>query len=156
MDIAIRERIQGRPNVRYTFRHFPIDPKANPTLPPNVRPEALHPLAGRAAQAAEAAGSLGGIAGYWKMHDWLMRNLSSFNDESLRAAARSLGLDPAALFAAMDRPEIGAAIVEDARAAQQLGLTGVPMVFINGKWVWRTTREGENIVLRVIEEAERP
>jgi protein-disulfide isomerase len=152
-DLAIRQQLKRWPSVRYTFRHFPIDPKINPTLPPNVRPEALHPMAGRAAQAAEAAGSLGGGEAYWKMHEWLMRNLSSFNDESLRAAARNLGLDPSELFAEMDKPHVAAAIVEDARAAQQLGLTGVPMVFVNAKWVWRTTREGENIVLKVIEEA---
>ena len=48
------------------------------------------------------------------------------------------------------------AIVEDARAAQQLGLNSVPMVFVNGRWVWRTTREGENVALRVIDEAGRP
>ncbi len=121
-----------------------------------MRPEALHPLAGRAAQAAEAAGSLGGVQGYWKMHDWLMRNLSAFNDASLRAAAQKMGIDPDALFAEMGKPEITAAIVEDARAAQQLGLTAVPMVFVNGKWVWRTMREEENVVLRIIEAAGRP
>ncbi len=156
MDVAIRDLLKAKPNIRYTFRHFPIDPKINPTLPAQVRPEALHPLAGRAAQAAEAAGSLGGAQGYWKMHDWLMRNLSSFNDESLRAAAGKMGVNPEALFAEMGKPDIAAVIVEDARAAQQLGLTAVPMVFVNGKWVWRTMRENENIALRVIEEAGRP
>jgi 2-hydroxychromene-2-carboxylate isomerase len=90
------------------------------------------------------------------MHDWLMRNLNSFSDESLRAAAQKMGLDPDALFAEMGKPEIAAAIVEDAQAAQQLGLTAVPMVFVNGKWVWRNMRENENIALRVIEEAGRP
>jgi len=153
MDVAIRERMKTRPNVRYTFRHFPIDPKSNPTLPPNVRAEAIHPLAGRAAQAAEAAGALGGASGYWKMHDWLMRNLNGFSDASLRAAATQMGLDADALFAEMDKPAVAAAIVEDARAGQALGLTGVPMVFVNGKWVWRTTRGQENIVLTVMEGA---
>jgi protein-disulfide isomerase/uncharacterized membrane protein len=156
MDIAIRDLMRAKPNVRYTFRHFPIDPKVNTTLPPNVRPEALHPLAGRAAQAAEAAGSLGGTKGYWKMHDWLIRNLNSFNDESLRVAAKKMGLDPDALLAEMGKPEITAAIVEDARAAQQLGLNAVPMVFVNGKWVMRTIREEQNVVLGVIGAAGKP
>jgi protein-disulfide isomerase/uncharacterized membrane protein len=156
MDLAIRDLVKSRSNIRYTFRHFPIDPKANPTLPAQVRPEAIHPLAGRAAQAAEAAGRLGGAQGYWRMHDWLMRNLQSFSDETLRAESRKMGMDAGALFAEMGKPEIAAAIVEDARAAQQLGLTAVPMVFVNGKWVWRTTREGENVALRVIEAAGRP
>jgi protein-disulfide isomerase/uncharacterized membrane protein len=156
MDVAIRDLLKTKPNVRYTFRHYPIDPKVNPTVPAKVRPEAVHPQAGRAAQAAEAAGSLGGAQGYWKMHDWLMRNLESFNDESLRAAAQKMGIDPDALLAEMGKAETAAAIVEDARAAQQVGLTGVPMVFVNDKWVWRISRDEENIVLRVIEEAGRP
>jgi protein-disulfide isomerase/uncharacterized membrane protein len=156
MDIAVRDLMKTRPNVRYTFRHFPIDPKINTTLPPNVRPEAVHPLAGRAAQAAEAAGSLGGAQGYWKMHDWLMRNLKSFNDEPLRAAARKMGLDPDALIAEMGKPEITAAIVEDSRAAQQIGLNAVPMVFVNGKWIMRTVRDEANVVLRVIDAAGKP
>jgi protein-disulfide isomerase/uncharacterized membrane protein len=155
MDVAIRDLMRSRPNVRYTFRHYPIDPKINPAVPARVRPEALHPLAGRAAQAAEAAGSLAGAEGYWKMHDWLMANPKSFSDGSLRDAAPSMGIDPDALFAEMETPTVTAAIVEDARAAKQLGLTGVPMVFVNRKWVQRTRRAEENIVLRVIEEAGR-
>jgi protein-disulfide isomerase/uncharacterized membrane protein len=156
MDTSIRAYMKGKPNIKYTFRHYPIDPKCNPALPPNVRREALHPLAGRAAEAAEAAGSLGGSEAYWKMHDWLVKNLETFSDESLRDAARRMGIDPGALFAEMQKPEIAAAIVEDARAAKQLGVAGLPMVFVNNKWVMRTTRDGENVVLRVIEEAGRP
>jgi 2-hydroxychromene-2-carboxylate isomerase len=90
------------------------------------------------------------------MHDWLMRNLKSFSDESLRAAAPKMGLDPNALFAETGKPEITAAIIEDSRAAQQAGLNAVPMVFVNGKWIMRTIRDEENVVLRVIEAAGRP
>jgi protein-disulfide isomerase/uncharacterized membrane protein len=156
MDEAIREHVRTRPNVRYTFRHYPIDPECNPTLPAQVKPEALHPLACRAAKAAEAAGSLAGTQGYWNMHAWLMANQKSFSDESLRAAAAKMGINPDALFSEMEKPAIAAAIVEDARAAQQVKLTSVPMVFVNDRWVWRTMRDGENIALRVIEEAGKP
>jgi protein-disulfide isomerase len=121
-----------------------------------VKPEALHPLACRAAKAAEAAGSLAGTQGYWNMHAWLMANQKSFSDESLRAAAAKMGINPDALFSEMEKPAIAAAIVEDARAAQQVKLTSVPMVFVNDRWVWRTMRDGENIALRVIEEAGKP
>lgn len=155
VDASIREVLKSMPNVRYTFRHFPIDPTTNPTVPQNVRPEAIHPLAGRAAQAAVAAGSLRGAAGFWTMHDWLMANLKTFDDVSLRAAAQKMGIDPHALFAEMEKPEIAAAIAEDARAAKQLGLTAVPMLFVNGKWVWRTSREGESIAAHIIQEAGR-
>ena len=65
-----------------------------------------------------------------------------------------MGIDPDRLFAEMGKPEVTAAIAEDARAAQQLGLTSVPMVFINGRWVQRTIRDGTNVVLKVMEEAD--
>jgi protein-disulfide isomerase/uncharacterized membrane protein len=156
MDIALRDFMKGKTGIKYTFRHYPIDPTSNPTLPAKLRPEAVHPLAGKAAKAAEAAGSLGGADAYWKIHDWLMRNLQSFTDESLRDATRAAGLDPTKLFAEMQKPEVTEAINEDARAAQALGLTGVPMVFVNGKMVPRTVREKENIVIRIIEEVRKP
>lgn len=156
MDRAIRDFMKGRPAVRYTFRHYPIDPSSNPALPAQVRPEAIHPLAGRAAKAAEAAGSMTGSAGYWKMHVWLIENVPSFNDGTLRAAAEKMGLNPDRLLAEMGNPEVTAAINEDALAGKQLGLGGVPFVFVNGRWIQRTTRDGKNVVLTIIEEAGRP
>jgi protein-disulfide isomerase len=156
MDRAIRDFMKGRSGIRYTFRHYPIDPSSNPTLPAQVRREAIHPLAGRAAKAAEAAGSIGGSAAYWKMHAWLMEHVESFNDGTLRSAAEKLGIDPTRLLAEMEKPEVTAAIIEDARAAQQIGLTAVPMVFVNGRWVQRTIREGVIVVVPIMEEAGRP
>jgi protein-disulfide isomerase len=150
MDRAIRDFLRSHPDVRYTFRHYPIDPSINPALPPKVRPEALHPLAGRAAKAAEAAGSLGGAAAYWKMHDWLMSHQKEFGDETLLAAARGMGLDPDALVKEMDKPEVASAIAEDCRAGQTVGLRGVPMVIIDGRWVPRTNLGDENVVIRIL------
>jgi protein-disulfide isomerase len=146
--------MKRRPGIRYTFRHYPIDPSTNPALLAGVRSEAIHPLAGRAAKAAEAAGSLGGSAGYWKMHAWLMDNVASFNDAALRSAAGTMGIDPDRLCAEMGKPQVTAAITEDARAAQLLGLTSEPMVFINGRWIQRTIRDGTNVVLKVMGKAD--
>jgi protein-disulfide isomerase/uncharacterized membrane protein len=156
MDIAVRDYIKGKTDIRYTFRHYPIDPSSNPTLPAKLRPEAVHPLAGKAARAAEAAGSLGGSGAYWKMHDWLLRNQQSLTDDALRTAASGMGLDPAELFAEMQKPEVTEAINEDARAAQALGLTNIPMVLINNRLVPRTTREKDNIVIRIAEDIRKP
>jgi protein-disulfide isomerase len=156
MDRDIRGFMKGRSGIRYTFRHYPIDPSSNPTLPSQVRREAIHPLAGRASKAAEAAGSIGGSAAYWKMHAWLMDNVATFSDATLRAAAERMGIDPTRLLAEMEKPEVAAAIAEDARAAQQVGLTAVPMVFVNGRWVQRAVRDGQNVVLPIMERAGRP
>ena len=150
MDKAIRDFMKNQPRIRYTFRHYPIDPTCNPALPEKVRPEAIHPLAGRAAKAELAAGSLGGETAYWKMHAWLMANQKTFSDQTLRAAATTMGLDGAALLNEMNKPEIANAIAVDTRVAKSIGLTGVPMVFINNKWLPRTTREDDNIVVLIL------
>jgi protein-disulfide isomerase/uncharacterized membrane protein len=156
MDRAIREFVNGHPGIRYTFRHYPIDPAINPTLPKKVRSEAIHPLAGRAARAAEAAGSIGGDSGFWKMHAWLMDHAGALNDETLRAAAAPLGFDPARLLSEMEAPQVAAAVEADCRAGQQLGLRAVPMVLVDGRWVQRTMRQGKNVALLIIEAARKP
>ncbi len=157
IDKDIRAALAALPasgsGARYTFRHYPVNKGCNPALPAVVPESAIHPLACRAALAAEAAGTLGGSDAYWRMHDWLLKNQADFNDNALKAAAAQLGLDAAALLAAMDKPEAAQAIAEDCRAAQQLGLTGVPMVFVNNRLVPRPQREGDNLMARILEVA---
>ena len=79
-------------------------------------------------------------------------------DETLRAAAGEMGLDPEALMAAMKLSDAQTAIAEDIDAAKKLpslrhgtppGLHGIPSIFINGKYIQRW-RLGERQVLDVI------
>jgi predicted DsbA family dithiol-disulfide isomerase len=86
------------------------------------------------------------------MHAWLMGHHREFGDAALRSAAPSLGLEADALLSAMERPELGEAIAEDARAAKESGLASLPMVFVNSKWVPHPVRGQENIVLRILQE----
>ena len=154
-DRIIRTWIQGRPDVQYTFRHFPFNQDCNPSV--NVN---FHPLACRASMAAEAAGTLGGVEGYWKMHDWLMDHQKEFNDPALRQAATKMGFDPAALFKTMEAPEIAAAITEDCKAARpskeakfsRLFRNGIPTIYLNGKVIPRW-RLGEEVILEQILDA---
>ncbi|MCH8151139.1 MAG: thioredoxin domain-containing protein [Planctomycetes bacterium] len=147
-DGILRRIAASRPDTRYTFRHFPFNQECNPATQSN-----RHPLACRAAQAAEAAGALGGTDGYWKMHDWLMSNQRQFSDATLRGAAADMGLDPEALFAQMETPDVAAAITEDARAGKTLGLRSIPMIFINNKFVPRWRFQEHRTLQRMIEEA---
>ncbi|MCK4303839.1 MAG: thioredoxin domain-containing protein [Candidatus Eisenbacteria sp.] len=141
--------IAGQPTVSYAFRQFPVNQACNP-----VTPVDKHPLACRAAQAAEAAGVLGGTEGYWKMHTWLMHSQEQFGDEALREAAAGMGFDPVALFAAMEDTVVGEAIEEDCRAGMDLGLESIPLIMINGRRVPRWQREGDNVLERIISEAQ--
>ncbi len=144
-DAQIRAAVAARTDVRYEFRHFPVDQTCNPWVQTT-----LHPGACRAARAAESAGRLGGAAAFWRMHALLMAARDG-SDAGLRAAARGAGLDPGALLAGMDAASD--LVAQDAAAASQLGVTGIPMIFVNGRFVPQWRIEGANVLERLIGEA---
>lgn len=156
-DKRIRDFVAGRKDARYTFRHFPFGKECNPTMTDD-----RHPHACAAARAAEAAGTLAGADGYWRMHAWLMDHWDKLGPDSWKLAATELGLDPAALLAAMERQDVKDAVTEDLEAGRKLprlrygvppGIFGIPSVFVNGKWIPRTILGDHDIVKLVLEEA---
>jgi len=137
----------GKP-IRYVFRHYPGDKACNPRLPRTFFEHGC-----LAARAAEAAFVLGGAEAYWRMHAWLMSNQQNFGPEAVRRGAAAVGLDPDAVMVAMERPEVQGAITEDVTSATALGVGQIPCVYVNGKFVKRWSREGDNIMERIIAEA---
>lgn len=161
-DAQLREAMKDRPNVRYTFRHYPLNTECNPALPANMNKQLIRPSSCLASLAVEAAAKVGAgpgvetkpaIAAYWKMHDWIMTHQSAVTEEEVKKAAATQGLDPAAFAAALKSPDVATAVREDALAGQLSGLTSLPTVFVNGKQVPRPLRENDNIIKRIIEEA---
>lgn len=134
--------------IKYTFAHFPVDPACNPATTMS-----LHNQACLAANAAEAALLMGGDDAFWKMHDRLMRNRDHVTLESLEIACDELAFEKKLFFDAMKQPQNIERIAQDARAAQSLGITSIPMIFINGKHVARWKVGSENILPRIIDEA---
>jgi protein-disulfide isomerase len=139
---------QGGKPIRYVFRHYPGDKACNTRLPKTFFEHGC-----LAARVAEAAFVVGGEEGYWKMHTWLLGNQSGFGPGVVAAAATAAGLDPAAVASAMDRAEVQAAIAEDIADATRLRVGQIPCVYVNGKFVKRWTREGDNVMQRIIDEA---
>ncbi|MHC4426988.1 MAG: DsbA family protein [Planctomycetota bacterium] len=133
-DRLIRSIVVSRGDVRYTFRHYPVDRSCNPGTPTT-----LYENACLAAKAVEAAGTLAGAEGYWAMHAWALENQQNLSAESLAAAASGMGIDQQRFAAAVESPEVTAAVDEDVRAAYATGLASVPWVFLNEKRVprWR-------------------
>ncbi len=143
LDRAVVRWMADKPDVQYSFRHFPFHQECNPVL----AVESKHPYACLASRAAEAAGQLGGIDGYWRMHDWLMENHQKVSDQSLRQAASELGFNPDALIQMMSTDAVKGAIEEDCVAAKRskdtqvtlLWRSSIPTIYINNKLVpwWR-------------------
>ncbi|HTX83923.1 MAG TPA: Na+/H+ antiporter NhaA [Streptosporangiaceae bacterium] len=113
---VIRDLLAGHGDVRYVWRHLPLND--------------VHPHAQLAAEAAEAAADQGA---FWEMHDLLLRHQDHLLMSDLTRYAGDLGLD-GARFAERIRKRAGAArIAEDVDSADLSGVSGTPTFFINGR-----------------------
>lgn len=88
-----------------------------------------------AAVAARAAGLQGK---FWQYHNALYAHQFPINSGHLTTAylqslARSLGLNMAAFDANLNNPALRSSVVHDYAEGQNLGITGTPTFFINGK-----------------------
>ncbi len=145
---ATKPASEGGMPIRYVFRHYPGDKSCNTRLPRTFFEHGC-----LAARAAEAAFELGGESAYWQMHAWLMSNQKGFGPEAVRRGAAAIGLDPDALVSAMARAEVQSAIATDLNAAAALAVGQIPCVYVNGKFVKRWWREGDNVMERIVDEA---
>lgn len=118
----VQSAFAGNKNVRFIFRHLPLQ---------------MHDKAYDAASVVEAAG-IQGAPKFWALMDQLMTNQRAWAGapnyrELWRGYAEKIGLDinkwetDAGTFAARGR------IDEDVKRAHGLGVTSTPSVFINNK-----------------------
>jgi Na+/H+ antiporter NhaA len=113
---VMRELLQDYGDVRYVWRHLPLND--------------VHPNTQLAAEAAEAAADQGA---FWEMHDILLANQDRLRPHDLIAYAQELGLDVERFTTAL-RDHTGAArVAEDVDGADLSGVTGTPTFFINGR-----------------------
>ena len=100
--------------VTLTYKHLPLT---------SIHPEALP-----AAKAAAAAGEQGK---FWEYHSALFERQSEIGEELYVALAEELSLDLEQFDRDRQSPEIEAAISQDRQLADELGLTGTPVFFLN-------------------------
>ncbi len=113
---VVRELIEDFGDVRYVWRHLPLND--------------VHPHAQQAAEAAEAAAAQGA---FWAMHDRLLGHQRELGPAELVGHAAAIGID-LELFADSLKHHAGAArIAEDVDGADLSGVTGTPTFFVNGR-----------------------
>jgi protein-disulfide isomerase len=118
--------LEAYPNdTRVVFKHFPLT--------------SIHPQAMPAALAAAAAQKQGK---FWEMHQLLFANQRNLGAAELTENARKIGLDVARFEADMKSPEVSAAVQEDVKLAQSVGVRGTPTIFVNGKLLQTRTLDG--------------
>ena len=102
--------------LRVVMKEFPL------SFHPNAKPSAL---------AALAAGEQGK---YWEMHELLFSNQRELSAEKLEEYAKKAGVGNLDQWrASLHKPEFESLIKRDTDQGAQLGVTGTPAFFVNGR-----------------------
>jgi protein-disulfide isomerase len=109
----IEDKYPGK--VRIAFKHLPLD---------------FHNNAKIAAEASMAANEQGK---FWEYHDKLFQNQQQLDRPSLEKYAQELGLNMGKFKAALDSGKFKKQVEDDARLAGQVGASGTPTFYVNGK-----------------------
>jgi protein-disulfide isomerase len=95
-------------------------------------PLPFHPNAMPSALAAMAAGEQGK---YWEFHDKLFANQQKQTRDDFIRYAKELKLDVARFTQALDGAKFKPQIAADQGEAGQIGVTGTPAFFVNGRFL---------------------
>jgi Na+/H+ antiporter NhaA len=112
----VRELLSDFGDVRYVFRHLPLND--------------VHPHAQLAAEGAEAADRQGK---FWEMHDALMEHQGALNARDLIQYAGDLGLNTERFTEDLRKHAGAARVAEDVDSADLSSVSGTPTFFINGR-----------------------
>jgi protein-disulfide isomerase len=93
-------------------------------------PLTSHKFARKAAQASLAAHQQGK---FWEFHEKLLKNHKQINDEKIEQIAEELHLDMKKFRTDINLPDIHRIINRDIQNGREIGVTGTPTIFINGK-----------------------
>lgn len=102
--------------VRFVYRDYPF-------------------LAATSLDAALAAQCAHEQDNFWGYHNALFMSQGQFTREQFLNIAQSLKLDMAAFTSCLDSQKYRDEVVEDALAAQELGVRGTPAFFVNGRFI---------------------
>jgi len=92
--------------------------------------DSIHPQARQAAEAARCADEQDK---FWSYHDILYANSPKASQENLESYAREAGLDVNAFERCLGSGKFKAGVQRDLMDGAQLGVTGTPTFFINGR-----------------------
>lgn len=106
--------------VKLVFKDFPLD---------------FHEQAQKAAEAARCVREQISDLGYYRMHDKLFSNQDKLSVENYKKWARELDVDGKKFDSCLDTGKFESAVKDDLAYGQQLGVSGTPAFFVNGKLI---------------------
>lgn len=102
-------------DVRFVYKQYPLDTHSQAAL------------ASKASLAAHTQGK------FWPLHDKMYANSRAINRDNILTWAKDLGLDVPKFTAALDSPELQAAVDRDIDDGNRAGVSGTPTIYVNGK-----------------------
>ncbi len=109
----IMDEYKGK--VKLIFRHFPLS--------------SIHPNAQKAAEASECASDQGK---FWEMHDKMFAEQDNLGIDSLKAMAKSLGLNSSKFNECLDSGKYAKKVADSEEEGTAYGVKGTPTTFVNG------------------------
>jgi protein-disulfide isomerase len=92
--------------------------------------DSIHPLARQGAEAARCADEQGK---FWVYHDMLYERSPKLGLDNLKSYAKELGLNQSLFSDCLGSGKVKVAVQQDLSEGAQLGITGTPTFFINGR-----------------------
>jgi protein-disulfide isomerase len=112
--MSVYQKYNG--NVAVIFKNFPLT--------------TIHPNAYNSALAAECANEQGK---FWEYHDYLFSHNNALSPLELKNYAGDLALDTARFNECFDKQRYAFNVQRDMDVGRQLGISGTPAFFINGR-----------------------
>ena len=103
--------------MKVAFKHLPLS---------------MHSKAMAAHQAAEAANQQGK---FWEMHDAIFANQREMSEANYLVYAKQIGLDVEKFKKDLKSATVQARIDADKKLASDMGVTGTPAFFVNGRYL---------------------
>ena len=120
----LKKLVQENSNVNLRFKQYPLSSNCNP----NVQALA-HENACAAAAATECANLQGK---FWEMNKTIFKNQNYLSPTDIEFLAEQIGLDLTQFKACMSDESIAKGISADIEAAELVGVTGTPSIFLKG------------------------
>ncbi|HNH46059.1 MAG TPA: thioredoxin domain-containing protein [Myxococcota bacterium] len=113
-------------DVQVSYVYFPLNLDCNA----GDLPRSMHPEACNAAVAAHCADQQGK---FWEMHDQLFDRQGELGAKTYLRMANEIGLDEARFQSCVADPASVAAVRKATELGKELGVTGTPTFFVNGR-----------------------
>ncbi|MBI5051002.1 MAG: thioredoxin domain-containing protein [Nitrospirae bacterium] len=121
---ALRDILKAYPKeVKLVFKQYPLS---------------FHPQAKNASKASLAAAEQGK---FWEMHDIIFENFNKLSEDKFKEFAAQLGLNVEKFTADYSSAKYDKEIQEDISLGNNIGVTGTPTLFLNGKRMMRRSLE---------------